>query len=390
MTRFASSAVLATALFAQQLTPQCSSSSSNMQSVVVNEGPDNSYVNGLFTTVTVCVPGTSTCQTIDGVLVDTGSSGLRILASKTNLSLPSQTASNGGPIVECAQFQDGFTWGAVATADVKLAGESASNVPIQMIGEGAFPNIPKQCTSTGAAEDTLDTLGANGILGVGVFKDDCGPACASIGSSNPGFYYSCPSTGCTIVAEPDARQLQNPVWMFSKDNNGVVISLPAAPANGAASLTGALVFGIGTQLNNRLGSAQIYTTDNSGNFTTVLNGRTLNSSFIDSGSNGYFFLDAGSTGLPVCPDTSDFYCPRSSTSLSATTRGANGVSSTVAFSIGNGDTLLNNRQFSVFGDLGGPDPGSVDWGLPFFYGRNIFTAIESQSTPGGPGPYWAY
>ena len=40
------------------------------------------YVNGLFTSVTICVPGTSSCQTLDGVLVDSGSSGLRLLASQ--------------------------------------------------------------------------------------------------------------------------------------------------------------------------------------------------------------------------------------------------------------------------------------------------------------------
>jgi hypothetical protein len=28
--------------------------------------------------------------------------------------------------------------------------------------------------------------------------------------------------------------------------------------------------------------------------------------------------------------------------------------------------------------------------LSFFYGRNVFTAIENMSTPGGTGPYFAY
>jgi len=34
--------------------------------------------------------------------------------------------------------------------------------------------------------------------------------------------------------------------------------------------------------------------------------------------------------------------------------------------------------------------GVFDWGLPFFYGRNVYAAIEQQSTPGGVGPYFAY
>ena len=67
----------------------------NVQPIVVDPGPAGDYVNGSFTSVTVCVPGTTSCQTIDGVLVDTGSSGLRILSSALTLPLPPQ--SSGGP-----------------------------------------------------------------------------------------------------------------------------------------------------------------------------------------------------------------------------------------------------------------------------------------------------
>ena len=34
--------------------------------------------------------------------------------------------------------------------------------------------------------------------------------------------------------------------------------------------------------------------------------------------------------------------------------------------------------------------GSFDYGLPFFYGRNVFTAIEDASTPAGNGPYFGF
>src|SRR5262249_10569049 len=155
----------------------------NVVSVVMNPGPSNTYVNGLFTSVTVCIPGQSQCQTIDGILVDTGSPGLRILSTALMLQLPRQTA-NGNTIVECFPFLDGFTWGAVATADVKLAGEVASAIPIQVIGESGLPQVPASCSSNGASEDTLSDLGANGILGIDVFKQDCGSGCLFPGSSN--------------------------------------------------------------------------------------------------------------------------------------------------------------------------------------------------------------
>ncbi len=385
-------------LVAQELTPQCGGTPSssvpaapadNVQSILVNAGPTGDYFNGAFTSVTICAPGRSTgCQTIDGVLVDTGSTGLRVLSSALTLSLPQQVGASGAPIVECAQFLDGFTWGPVQTADVKLAGEQASAVPIQVIDERAFPNIPTACSSAGVAEDTLDKLGANAILGIGLFRQDCGPACAFVGASNPGLYYACPATGCQPAAVSLANQLQNPVALFSRDNNGVVVQLPAVAAGGTFSVTGSLVFGIGTQSNNALGPAKVLTVDPLGNITTIFGGQSYPSSFIDSGSNGIFFLDAAATGLPVCPDSADFYCPAMPQSLSATNRGANGVAVSALFNVGNADAL--DPRFAAFNEIAGPNPGGFDFGLGFFFGRSVFTAIEGQGTPGGAGPYFAY
>jgi len=31
-----------------------------------------------------------------------------------------------------------------------------------------------------------------------------------------------------------------------------------------------------------------------------------------------------------------------------------------------------------------------DLGMPYFFGRNVFTAIENQPTPAGNGPYFAF
>jgi hypothetical protein len=360
----------------------------NMQSIVVNAGPANNYFNGAFTSVLVCVPGQSACQLIDGVLVDTGSSGLRVLASALTLSLPQQADAAGAPTVECNEFVDGITWGPIQMADVKLAGEVASNVPIQVIGSPAFSTIPKACSNVGPVENTLATLGANGILGVSVFRQDCGQGCTISGSANPGVYYACPASGCVVTTQALTRQVQNPVWLFPADNNGVMIQLPVLPPGGALTATGALVFGIGTQADNALGSARVMTVDQVGNFTTTFNGVSYATSFIDSGSNGVFFLDTATTLLPVCADSKDFYCPPTLRTLTAINRGVNAATSTVTFNVGNADTL--NGRFSAFNEVAGPFPGSFDWGLSFFFGRTIFTAIEGQSTPGGTGPYWAY
>jgi uncharacterized protein DUF3443 len=369
----------------------------NTEPLVVDAGPTNSNVNGLFATVTLCVPGTSTCQPIDHVLVDTGSYGLRILSAggggELSLSLNQQSNSSGTPIAECVEFADSFTWGPVAMADVEIAGEKASSVPIQVIGDPTYSTVPNtpHCGGSGLrANDNLASLGANGILGVGVFTDDCGPACATSSMNSP--YYACPApTSCAVTTESEANQVQNPVFHFSVDNNGLSIALSPVPDSGSPSVQGTLTFGIGTESNNGLGSATVFPVDGFGNFITEFNGTKYPQSFIDSGSGALFFLDPNTTNLPDCGGKlPGYYCPAAQVTKTATNFGAAGSpSNTVNFNVANAGTLLSSPN-NAFNNLAGANPGMVDWGLPFFYGRTVFVAIDGQTTPGGMGPYWAY
>jgi hypothetical protein len=366
----------------QTITP----SGTNVLSIAVNSGPTGNYPDAAFASVTVCIPGTSNCQAINGLLVDTGSSGLRILSSALTLPLTQQT-SNSNPVFECLPFISGYTWGPVQTADLQIAGETASSVAIQVIGTST--TAPTSCSDNGTADDTLSTLGTNGILGVGLFAQDCGyPSCPA--SAN--LYYECSSsTSCTPITETAAQEVTNPVALFATDNNGVIVELPAA-SGPEATVTGSLVFGIGTQSNNALGSATVYNADPStGNFTTTFNGADYNdASFIDSGSNGYFFPDSS---IPGCPTNiaDGFYCPNSTDNLSATNQGISVGSGMVNFSIANAVTEFDDDpDDAAFPDLGGTATNMFDWGLPFFFGRNVYVAIEGQSAPGGTAPYWAY
>ena len=364
----------------------------NTQIIAANAGPNNNYANGVFTSVTVCAPGSSNCQTISGLLVDTGSFGLRVLSSALgtlNGSLPQQKDASGNTVAECAQFVGNVIWGPVKTADVQIAGEKANSVPIQVIDASTFP-VPSACTSLGPAQEDLTSLGANGILGVGFFIQDCGTACTATGSSNPGFYYSCSGSNCQITAESTSQQVQNPVALFSTDNNGVVVHL-ASTTTSVASLSGSLIFGIATESNNALGSAQVFVPDNSGNFSTTFQGKKY-PGFIDSGSNAYFFLDSNTTGIPVCSNLRGLYCPSSPVNLSATNTGTGTSTSSnvVNFTIDNASQLLSLPGNSVFPTLGGPNATVFDWGLPFFFGRTVFLAIEGRQTPAGQGPFFAY
>jgi hypothetical protein len=337
------------------------------------------------------------------VLVDTGSYGLRLLASALNglpLSAQADPATSGNRIAECLPFADGYTWGAVATADLTLGGEKASGLPINIIDDnGSFsPTVPASCSNTaGGNIGTLDDLGANGVLGVGLFSYDCGTYCTlPVSAQTSGYlYYSCNASTCTPTTEALASQVINPVAFFGTDNNGVILQLPAIAASGATTATGYLVFGIGTQSNNGLDGATVLTTNDVGNITTNFNGQALNSSFLDSGSNGLYFPDSS---IPHCTGgagAANFYCPSSTLSLTALNQGQNGATSSVSFQIANLDGL-GNTDFAL-DDVGGPATSITgigssyfDFGLPFFFGHTVFAAIGGMTADGTVGPYVAY
>jgi hypothetical protein len=343
-----------------------------------------SYVNKPCVSVTICTPGTSTCQTIDDILLDTGSFGLRIFKQALTIVSLTQIISGTGSVTECAQFGDGFSeWGPVQLADVILGSETAKNVPIQVI-DSTFGAVPSAC---GTPDINPSAAGFTGILGVGVLIQDCGPACAS--DTSNGIYYSCSGPACIGTTVPPTSQVQNPVSLLSTDNNGVIVELPTIPLNGSQSVNGILVLGIGTKTNNVPSGAISYRTDAFGEITTIF-GSTYGG-IIDSGSNGLFFTPTTAGLLPNCPSpNSAWFCPSSSTTLSAMNEGASGSPSNVVFfQIGNFMSLINSHN-NVFPNLGGSAPGLFDWGLPFYFGRNIYVGIEGRASGIGTGPYVAY
>jgi hypothetical protein len=377
---------------------------SNVQPVTVDSGPpvvansSTPAVNTLYTSVIVCVPGTSTCQTIDHIQVDTGSTGLRIIASALTLTLPLQTTSSGAVIAECVQFVDGSSWGPFRLADIKIAGETAGKQAVHVIGDPAY-TIPTACAGAGKTENTVTAFGANGILGVGPFLQDCGSSCTIQGG---GIYYTCTGTAaCADSATPLAQQITNPVAAFATDNNGVIIQLNAVSST-AGSVSGSLIFGINTQSNNALGGATLIRLGSNGNLSTTYKGNALAQSFIDSGSNAYYFPDSS---INACTVNKGFFCPPSTLNLSATVVASDqSASSLINFSVANADQLfstaatiaaaaaLAGSSLGVSTNNGSTFTGSntFDWGLPLYFGRKVYTAIESKNTgSGGLGPYFA-
>jgi hypothetical protein len=366
----------------------------NVETMTVDSGPAGvNAVNTLYVSVKVCVPGTSTCKTIDHIEVDTGSIGLRIMSSALTaapaITLPAETDGTN-PLAECLQFADGTSWGSLATADLQLpvSGETAANIHVQVIGDPAYPTVPTNCTGT--PENTVVMFGANGILGVGPFIQDCGSACVAPVTPLT-VYYSCPSPStCAAANEGLTLQVQNPVTLFGIDSNGVIIELPAVGAAGSTTTSGSLVFGIGTRTNNGLGTATVLPEDPStGWITGTYKGTAYTDGYLDSGSNGNFFTDSS---LTLCTSNPNFYCPASTMSETATLKGTSAATLAAAFSVANADTLFSITSYTAFSNLGGTnsDTAGFDLGLPFFYGHNVFTAIEGNTVSGNMGPFFAY
>src|SRR3569833_3056119 len=334
---------------------------SNVQAIVVDSGPakvassNMPAVNTAYTTVTVCAPGSTTnCQTIDHIQVDTGSSGLRILSEVLTIALPVQKDATGNVIAECVGFVHGASWGPIRQADVKIAGETALTQEVQIIGDPAYA-VPSSCKGVGATstdpnlENTVGAFGANGILGVAPFVSDCGPACLQ---QNNGTYYTCTAANsCAVSPMAENLQVSNPVAAFTTNNNGVIIQLPSVATSGTAAVNGSLIFGVGTQSNNMLGNATVFNLGSGGYLTTKYKLGTLTTSFIDSGSNAWFFPDSS---IPACSTNKGFYCPTGGdASLQATlVNPVNYATKMVSFSVTNVDNLFANNK-SVIGATSG-------------------------------------
>jgi hypothetical protein len=363
-------------------------SANNSLPMSVTAGPFE-MSNQPFASVTICATGTSNCTTVNDVLVDTGSFGLRIFGSQLSGLGVTPKADGDGELGECAFFGAGSTWGGVTTVDVTMAGEPTITIPIQVIDDiNAFSRAPRDCTQGTQLIASPQAAGFYGILGIGSISND------TIAAD----YFDCSGESCSAIdSPPNTGIVPNPVSSLPVDNNGVVVSLPSISSSGAQTANGTIYFGIGTENNNQPGAVETYQQNSDPNsvdylnINTVYKGNTADG-FFDTGSTGYFFND---TSITECSDGSGLYCPEATLSESATNQSVGtSVSGVVDFKISNADSLIGSSN-EAFEDLGGTFDGGdsydgFDWGLPFFFGRTVYVGIAGTSSPLGTGPYTAY
>ena len=378
----------------------------NVMAVVVNHGLTG-IKNRLYASVKVCHPITNNCTTIDNILVDTGSFGLRLMQSPELSAINLDLETVGGEtLMNCVQFLDTSNlWGSVSKANIQLGGLTTSiPIPIQIAANPATPYaLPSACgnasNSMTAANSINNTLGANGILGIGTAVSDCGAYCAN--TSGIGAYYTCPNGTCSATTVPLDNQLQNPVPHFPTDNNGLIVMLPNVPLSGATTVNGSIIFGVGTHANNQLdGTSTLIQPGNrnGGGINTSVSAASasygpvvMTNSFFDTGSNGLLF---GTPATPAMPIRTKWYAPAAPVTLTATISGKNTVDKTISMVIS--DTGNFSYQTYARPSMGTTvnDSQIFDWGLPFYYGRKVYLVINDMTADaaGQPitGPYFAF
>ena len=187
-----------------------------------------------------------------------------------------------------------------------------------------------------------------------------------------------------------------------------MITLPTVNSSGSVGILGQLIFGIGTHLTSNISTniasnvipigTNIYQEDPNGNFTTNFttsyssyNSGPQNTSYLDSGSIALYFYD------PDIPqDSQGFYNSNFPITINGTNPSSTHGSVTIPISIANADLFVVGGNYIVAANIGGAGTnGTFDWGLPFFYGRTVFTGISgsyapTQSGTQVSGPFWAY
>ena len=360
-------------------------------------------INHAYVTVKVCAPGSQTqCASIDHVLLDTGSSGLRLVRSVLaagGVTLSAETDAQGRAIEECVSFGGGQTWGPVALADVTLAGETAAKLPVQVMddtGAGAPP--PADLRGQWHADQRRFRLLAPTGCSVSVSSRRIAETVRVNANHAAAALLRLHRRRGMHRREHRARRSGHEpggdVCRRQQRHHRAVCRTCKTPM-AMLSVQGELIFGIATQTDNALPATglTVLGADAHGDFTATYNGgTTVLPALIDSGTDAYSFDDPSHRRVPPTGVFVGYYCPTvapQSVFAVNTGVGMNNASNTVDFAIADPTTFVANA--AAFIDLGGGGGSTrFTWGMPFFYGRKVYIGIDQRVAGAYTGPYYAY
>lgn len=354
------------------------SSSSNRLIVAVGwtgEGKTHSPVDVNLPTVPVriCSSGLfERCYTLRRLLLDTGSSGLRIFSS----SIPPSKIRRTGPekkpsLRECLPFGTSRLWGRVVRLDVMLGREPPiRSLPVQIVE--SIPEFPPSspCDGKGRAMSDKSLSGIDGVLGV------------SPAESDGGYYFACAGQKCRPAFPSLQESVSNPVLHEKIDNNGIVLTFPSLPRKGARSVSGEMLLGIDTSPDNRLPpGVRFFPLERNVFFhATLEKSPRILYGRLDTGTNA---LVVPTLKLPRCPPPLNrLACPTKETSTSVALIEKGGNSHLFSILAGNAAARLSGSR-SVFDDILYMPPESpfspFILGMPFFFGKTIYLLYPGSS-----------
>lgn len=376
--------------------------SGNVVPLIADAGYNGNGTNRSYITITLCQSGTENCQTIDHILVDSGSTGLRINQSALTLTGLTPITYQGIPVYECMLYGAGYGYGPAVTGDLKLANEVASNIPIQIFYDTTQVNVPDSCSQSTTNFANLNNSGAHGIIGINPYSNPNNQYTA-------GGVFACTtpeSSSCTLVPSPDTNLIPltvNPISAFAQDNNGAIFDLPNVPTATNTPIIGSLIFGLNTQNNNQVPTTSI--TKVPGNptesfpvgFFNAYSGSVNGIAIFDSGTPLYAFYYTGMAACPITGILSGYYCPNPSPqNWNSLIQGYNSTTITnVSVPILNytNNSGINDTLIPYLGAISDANSNLTIYGLTFFFGQKIYLGFMGQTgnqTPIGTGPAWAY
>ena len=340
--------------------------------------------NKLFVDVTVCNAARQ-CRTVPDVLVDTGSTGLRLLRGALDgLDLAPVKDPRGRALGNWSSFGSGDLWGTMHVAQVRIGGVSTARpISVEIYDlPGRRDKLPDGYAEVDARA-TIVRMG-NGILGISPHRH------VTKGYYAKGTEARAPGGSRWVAVQVDAsRQLSNPIADFPAPyDNGSVIRLPEVDwTAGAKRVQGWLGLGIGaaTEALFPHGARVVsHELDADGLFPAAVGTRRFDV-LVDSGTNA-LALDLSHLGVSRHARYTSYYdAPAPMPIELAVQSGGDYVR--LARPLYVGPTVKYLKANSTHGAL----PMVVGWddaprslsvlGLPFFYGRTVATGLRDTFNP---------
>jgi hypothetical protein len=340
--------------------------------------------NKLFVDVTVCNAARQ-CRTVPDVLVDTGSTGLRLLRGALDgLDLAPVKDPRGRALSNWSSFGSGDLWGTMHFAQVRVGAIATTRaIPVEVYDlPGRRDKLPDGYANVDARRE-IARMG-NGILGISPHRHH------ARGYYVKGDKAGAPGASRWVEVRVDAaRQLTNPIAYFPAPyDNGSVISLPEVDwTSGANRVQGWLGLGIGaaTEALFPHGARVVsHDLDDDGLFPAAIGTRRFDV-LVDSGTNA-LSLDLSHLGVSRHARYASYYDAPAPVPIELAVRSGDDYVR-LARPLYVGPTVKYLKERSTHAAL----PMVVGWdeaprslsvlGLPFFYGRTVATGLRGTVNP---------